>query len=381
MITAPAESVVSKYLASRAVKNQIPLSGTFEVTPVCNMNCRMCYIRMSKSQQEAIHPLLSAEDWTSLGKTATDHGMLYLLLTGGEPFLRPDFRQILQELHQMGLVISINSNATLITEEVVQWLKKSPPARINISIYGSSNETYQRLCGNANGFDQVDRAISLLQDAGINIKINFTATPYNVMDMEEVFHYCEDHNLIWQPTSYMFPPVRRDASLTGRNDRMTPQIAAETAAAMNLLNHGKERFLQMTKNSQFVTIPSETEENCQEEGEGIRCRAGKCAFWISWDGKMRPCGMMPGRFPDVLQEGFESAWGKTRQYAQAIHMPVRCTKCSNKNECLPCAAMAVSETGRFDQVPEYRCQMAQAYPDACRALAVLLEEKEGKQQS
>src|SRR5699024_6376908 len=116
----------------------IPLSGTFELTPVCNMNCRMCYVRMSREEQEAVHPLRTAKEWLELGKTARDRGMLYLLLTGGEPFLRPDFREILSGLHQMGLLITINSNGTLIDESVVEWLKESPPVRINITLYGAS---------------------------------------------------------------------------------------------------------------------------------------------------------------------------------------------------------------------------------------------------
>ena len=123
MVQIPVEPPITEYLHRKATRNGIPLSGTFELTPVCNMNCRMCYVRMSKQQQEAIRPLRTAEEWLRLGEEAKKRGLLYLLLTGGEPFSRPDFREILSGLHKMGFIISINSNGTLIDETVVEWLR------------------------------------------------------------------------------------------------------------------------------------------------------------------------------------------------------------------------------------------------------------------
>ena len=104
--------------------------------------------------QESIAPLVDADRWLTLAEQAKNAGMLYLLLTGGEPFLHPQFRQILEGLHKMGLVISINSNGTLIDEATVAWLKNCPPVRINISLYGASDTTYARLCSNPKGFTQ-----------------------------------------------------------------------------------------------------------------------------------------------------------------------------------------------------------------------------------
>ncbi|MDI9241819.1 radical SAM protein [Ruminococcus sp. YH-rum2234] len=159
---------------------------------MCNMDCRMCYVRMSRQQQEAICPLRTAQEWLALGEEAKKRGMLYLLLTGGEPFSRPDFREILSGLHRMGFIISINSNGTLIDEEVVEWLKKTPPTRVNLTLYGASNETYVRLCRNPNGFTQVIRAIHLLKEAGITVKLNRSLTPYNARDLEKIIDFAKE---------------------------------------------------------------------------------------------------------------------------------------------------------------------------------------------
>ena len=145
MVPIPVEPKLTEYLHAKAAQQGVPLSGTFELTPCCNMACKMCYVRMTKAEQEALSPLRTSQEWIELGRNAKEKGMLYLLLTGGEPFLRQDFREIFQSLHHMGLILSINSNGTLINEETVEWLKQTPPSRINITLYGASDETYERL--------------------------------------------------------------------------------------------------------------------------------------------------------------------------------------------------------------------------------------------
>ncbi len=372
------EAPITEYLHRKASRLLSPLSGTFELTPVCNMRCRMCYERMTKAEQGALRPLRTAEEWLRLGQIAQSKGMLYLLLTGGEPFSRPDFREIMEGLHRLGLLISINSNATLVTAETVEWRKNVPPTRMNITVYCPSDETYARLCGNPQGFTQVTGAIHLLKDAGIPIKINCSVTPDNAGDLEEIFAFCEREGLILQATSYMFPPLRRDASMIGKNARFTPEDAAAYSAKIEYLSNGRERFLEHVENEDLGGIPTDQDSDCQEiEGEGIHCRAGKCSFWVTWDGRLLPCGMLPGKDnADVFAVGFDEAWRRATEEAAAIRLPAKCTNCKSKQICRPCAASVLTETGTYCNVPEYRCRMAQGYPAAAKRLAQQLKGEE-----
>lgn len=377
MINIPVEPPITEYLHMKAARMRIPLSGSFELTPVCNMDCRMCYVRMSKQQQEAIHPLRTAREWLTLGQEAKEQGMLYLLLTGGEPFLRSDFQEIYEGLHKMGFVLSINSNATLIDEGVVEWLKQIPPVRINITLYGSSDDTYERLCRNPQGFTQVTKAIHLLKDAGISIKLNCSVTPYNADDLEAIMEFARKEQLIIQPTSYMFPPLRRDMSKIGQNDRFTPEEAAYYSAKIESLLNGEDSFLERMK-TKDLSLPIDSGDDCMDtQGEGIRCRAGKCSFWVTWDGRLLPCGMLPGTdVGDVFEIGFEKAWKQASEYALSIRLPGKCASCGLRDQCKACAAMVYTESGDFQTVPEYRCQMAHAYPAACKKIeAEILERK------
>lgn len=381
MITTPVEASLTNYLYTKASRNGMPLSGTFELTPCCNMACKMCYVRKTKEEQEKIAPLRTAKEWLELGKTAREQGMLYLLLTGGEPFLRPDFQEILSGLHRMGLLISINSNGTLIDEETVEWLKETPPVRINITLYGASDETYARLCGNPKGFTQTARAIRLLKEAGIQVKINCSVTPYNVDDLEGIYAFAREEGLLVQATSYMFPPLRRDTSMVGQNDRFSPQEAAYQSACILALDLGEDEFLRRVSRDESLAFPQGIEEDCPEidgEGDGIRCRAGKCSFWITWDGRMLPCGMFPeGNAQNVFQIGFEKAWKQVHEEALAIRLPAKCSGCTLRDQCKACAAMVMTESGNFHTVPEYRCKMAKAHGAACRQKGQEILDKRG----
>ena len=107
MNSVPIEPKITEYLYKKAALAGVPLSGTFELTPLCNMDCKMCYVKLTACQQSKIRPLATASAWLSLAKKLKKEGMLYLLLTGGEPFLHPEFREIMQGLHEMGLLITI----------------------------------------------------------------------------------------------------------------------------------------------------------------------------------------------------------------------------------------------------------------------------------
>lgn len=370
MVPIPVEPRLTEYLHTKAARKGVPLSGSFELTPCCNMACKMCYVRMSKAEQEAVAPLRTAQEWVELGRTAKEKGMLYLLLTGGEPFLRLDFREIFQGLHNLGLILSINSNATLIDEETVAWLKQTPPSKINITLYGASDETYGRLCGDPKGYTRATKAIRLLKEAGISIKLNCSLTPHNASDAEGIFAFAKREGLVLQATSYMFPPLRRDETMVGLNDRFTPEEASYHAAHIVRLMNGDEQFLERIKRG-LPPVPDEMDD-CLDagEGEGIRCRAGKCSFWVTWTGAFLPCGMMPLQgAPNVFEAGFDKAWEYARSYAQSIRLPAKCAGCEARDNCKACAAMVYTETGNFSTVPQYRCAMTTAYPDACRRVA------------
>ncbi len=359
------------YLNSRARIARLPLSGTFELSPVCNLSCKMCYVRKTPQEVAAHHrPLLTLDQWKAIADEAFDGGMLFLLLTGGEPFLWPRFRELYEYLAQKGFVLSINSNGTLITEEAVSWLRKNPPSRINVTLYGAGDEAYERLCGAKNMFSRVRDNIDRLLAAGIPVKLNASMTPENVSDMEKIVEFARSRDLVLSVGTYMFPPIRREENSYGRNARFTPEEAARYQIQYQKLIRTPEEFQEYLRQASSGTVPPPgLDESCIDPTDGtVRCQAGRASFWITWDGYMTPCGMMPEPKADVAKDGFSAAWQKTVDATNALRLSSVCEKCENQSLCHCCASMALAETGSVSGIPRYLCRMADAIRTQAKTL-------------
>ncbi len=346
------EPYLSTYLHSKGARLGLPISGTFELTARCNFNCPMCYVHLK--QEDVADRELSAERWISLAREARDQGMVFVLLTGGEPFVRKDFFEIYSAMKQLGLLISINSNGSMLSGEVLQRLLEDPPFRVNISLYGGSPETYRNMCGQ-NAFDRVVENIRALRQAGVDVRINLSITPYNRQDVAKIYGLTQELNVNIKGTSYMYPPIRVNGEFGGGN-RLTEEEAAQAAVEWDMLRFTSEQFslrAQAMARMEAVEPP-----DCPVESEeGVRCRAGSSSFWMTWDGKMLPCGMIPSPAAYPLETGFAKAWEYIRAEVKAIRTPEKCVSCPKRDVCGVCTAVCLTETGHFDQVPEYMCRM------------------------
>ncbi|MGN0299317.1 MAG: radical SAM protein, partial [Lachnospiraceae bacterium] len=224
----------SAALSNRALEKRLPLSGTFELLPFCNMHCNMCYI-VHENTANMKGQLKDLAFWDQLIDTAIEQGMLYALITGGEPFLYPNIRELLERINKKPIHLAINTNATLLNEDTVRWLQKTYPGRLNISLYGGSNATYDRLCHNPKGFDQVTNAFGLLNEYHIPFRVHATLTPDNYEDFDEIIAVCNRYYAPLQMVYYMFPPYRKDQGLIPNHARFTPEEAAK--AALRILQH------------------------------------------------------------------------------------------------------------------------------------------------
>ena len=220
METGTTEPRLSTYLHARACRTGTPLAGNFELTARCNFNCKMCYVHLTAEEQQRRGRELTADQWLAIAEQARSRGMLFLLLTGGEPLIRKDFRYLLTELKKMGLLVSVNSNGSLIDRDWLDFFRHEPPFRFNITLYGGSEATYERLCGRPM-FGRVTENIRALRQLGIGVKLNASMTPYNVADMEAIYGMARELEIPMQLATYMFPPIRRDEALVGCNDRFT----------------------------------------------------------------------------------------------------------------------------------------------------------------
>lgn len=218
---------IERILAAKADVQRTPLGGTMELLPLCNMNCKMCYIRQTKEEMDTQGRMLSCDEWLSIAQDAKANGVLYLLMTGGEPLLYPEFKRLYTELTNMGFIITINTNGTLIDEKWADFFGKRPCRRLNITLYGKDDETYEKLCGNPHGFSQVMKAVEFLQERKVPFRFNCSVTPDNVEQIPQMYQIAKSRGIYMETSGYMFPPVRKKFSECTEFARMSPQQAAD----------------------------------------------------------------------------------------------------------------------------------------------------------
>ena len=355
-------------LSAKAMIFNLPIGGTLELLPLCNMNCRMCYVKQSKSELDAQGNLLSCDEWLQIAESAREAGVLYLLITGGEPLLYPEFQKLYLALSDMGFILTINTNGTLLDEEWADFFAEHPCRQINITIYGKDADTYANLCGYRNGFARVTNAVRLLQERHISIRLGFTNTPCNIDQQDDFFRMVEKYQTKHINTCYCFPPYRRN--LTAADiDRLSPEEAAT----------GKWKYI-LFKNqgiSREIVAENALEELSQQartQGSGYHCGAGRNGFWINWKGELLPCGMFQAPSVSLLTHEFSEAWQTVSSAYQQLPVCEACENCALCNLCDVCPAGCLTETGTTAQAPDYLCQMTRAY------LALLLQELPAEKQ-
>lgn len=347
------EPMISAYLHAKAKEKGIPLSGTFELTGRCNFNCKMCYVHNSdcKKMKESELP---AEWWISLGREAVDAGMMFLLITGGEPLIRDDFAEIYTALAKMGCVISLNTNGYLINDRIKELFRKNPPNRVNVSLYGADDISYERFTG-VKGFTKVVENVSSLREMGIDVRFNCSITPDNREDMENIFNVCKKLGFHVKTTSYMFPQIRLNGAHGENTNRLSAEDAAECRVGWSKLQYPSEEFKARADGMKKTIDEILGKKNSDNPPEGVLCRAGSTSFWVNKEGGMSPCGMMDKTF-NINEIGFNEAWRLSKEFTRGIRLPKECANCAYHHLCNACAAACYAETGDFSKKPEYICR-------------------------
>lgn len=352
------EPAVATFLHRKGRKLGLPIGGTFELTARCNFDCPMCYVHLKQDDIDARGKELTTQQWIDLAQEARNAGMVFALLTGGEPFVRKDFFEIYNAMKAMGLMISINTNGSMLEGERLQKLLDNPPFRINISLYGGCDKTYRDMCGQ-DAFERVVRNIRALKEAGVEVRLNLSITPYNRQDLPKIYEIASELGIQIKGTAYMYPPVRVNNNQFGCGDRLMPEEAAECMVQWDLLRFTEEEFA-LRAERHWAFMPDEMSECSADPEEGVGCRAGHSSFWITWDGTMLPCGMLSNVAAPTMEIGFAKAWEQIRSGTLALRMPASCANCSKRPACGVCAAVCLTETGATHTTPEYMCKMTTA---------------------
>jgi MoaA/NifB/PqqE/SkfB family radical SAM enzyme len=352
-------------LISNAKEHGIPVTGTFELTSRCNFSCRMCYVCSTSNAKKASGEELSAGQWLQLGREARDSGLVFLTLTGGEVFLRNDFMEIYEGLAEMGFNITIFSNASLVTYEKARWLARIPPSKFSSTLYGASNETYEKITGCKDGFYRTIRGLDYLNSFGIDVEVKTTVVEGNYREFDKLVKISDRYGKGLGIVNYISP--RRTAGDTDPvGNRLPPEILAKYEEYVEEFNMRRFResmgseveldhdtMLEQTALSRKKRLANSRSESA------FHCLAGKCGFWITASGHMTPCGLLEIPFSEPVRAGFLEAWRTLQVECAKVPKCSECSECSMRDSCMTCPARLMTETGQFDKPASYLCALAE----------------------
>jgi MoaA/NifB/PqqE/SkfB family radical SAM enzyme len=345
-----------------------PVSGFFELTSRCNFRCKMCYVCGMSEHQSLIKKELTTAQWIDMGKQARDAGVLFLVLTGGEIFMRKDFWEIYEALGNMGFIITLYTNGSLLNDDMIQRLAKQPPLKVSISVYGASAATYEKVTECADGYDKTITNIKKLINAGISVELKTTVIKANSEDFEELADLARSMGKNMGIVNYITP--RREGSGTDPvANRLTPlEMARFEVRANNYMKHLYDLNKDAAPSLIIDDVMSDGHiENAKKIADtkiikktAFRCTSGKCAFWLSWEGKLFPCGLLSDIQANPLAVGFENAWQEIWNKSHEVPSCQECDSCSYFNDCMSCPARLKLETGEFTKPAPYLCEFVKA---------------------
>ena len=335
------------------------ISFDLELTARCNNNCRHCYINLPVNDKAGQEKELSFNEIDKIADEAVSLGAFWCLITGGEPLLREDFSDIYTALKRKGLLVSVFTNAVLVNEKHIQLFKKYPPRDIEVSVYGVTKETYEKVTRIPGSFDAFMRGLDLLMDNGVRVRFKAMALRSNIHEMPEIARFCRDKTKDY----FRFDPflhLRFDGDPSRNDDIRSERLSPEEIVALE--RSDPERSQSLEKGCDKLIVPEFSHINCNHL---FHCGTGNGSFNVSYDGRFRLCSSLwhPDCVYDLRKGSLTDAW---REFVPRVRdmrsnrkdFLETCRVCPIINLCLWCPAHAHLETGVLDGSADWFCRVA-----------------------
>jgi len=335
------------------------ISFDLEITARCNNNCRHCYINLPANDTEAKSKELTFQQIKDIVDQAAGLGALWCLITGGEPLLMEDFFDIYLYIKKKGLLVSVFTNATLIKEKHIKFFKKYPPRDIEVTVYGVTEETYERVTRKKGSFKAFMAGLNLLLQNGVKVRFKAMALRSNVSELSEISNFCRERTKDY----FRFDPflhLRFDGNPKRNEEIKSERLSPKEIVAIE--KRDPERFRALEKGCDKLINPEFSQINCDHL---FHCGAGNGSFTVSYDGFFRLCSSLwhPDCVYDLKKGILLEAWRdfvlRVRDMrSERKEFLEKCRRCPIINLCIWCPGHAYLESGELDKPVDYFCEVA-----------------------
>ncbi|ADB62723.1 Radical SAM domain protein (plasmid) [Haloterrigena turkmenica DSM 5511] len=271
-----------------------PVTITWEVTLGCNLHCDHCLSGSGPGHQQPDE--LSTEEAMAFIDELDEMDVFQVNIGGGEPFIRPDMLELLEELTDRDISTCVSTNGTQLDEETLDRIEAMDPLFLQVSMDGL-REANDAIRGEG-VYDQIVETLERLESRDIGTTVNTVVTRQNVYDLPDVYDLAEDHGAGLRLNR--FRP-------SGRGEDTWDRFRLEQEQIEYLHGWLEERPDVRTGDSFFyLNALGEVRNNTLKE-----CGAGSMTCLVDPVGDVYPCaftqwdGLASG---NVTEDGFQAAW-------------------------------------------------------------------------
>lgn len=334
-------SVLHRKLMLSARNKRIPLRVVFELTYRCNHKCIHCYAVDQKRAE------LSTFQVKDIIEQLQAIGCFYLGFTGGEIFMREDIFEILFFAKRKGLQIILLTNGSLIDETFADKISRLSPNKVDITLLGSGEETFDAISGIKGSFKRVYKAISLLKERNVPLGLKTCLMKPNIGEFAEMKKFAKSLGVNF----------RFDQCLTPRMDgaKFPLQYRVDPSKSQEAINRAYPRlFARLSRNR-----PKLPHINGRQK-KFFNCGAGKTELTINPYGELRPCIDIGYPKYDILSSSLKKCWQELKEFIDSLKPGdnFACDTCRLSMYCLWCPAVAFLENGDFSSCSPYHKELA-----------------------
>jgi radical SAM protein with 4Fe4S-binding SPASM domain len=307
---------------TRLGSRRYPYQGSLELTERCNLHCVHCYINQPADSTAARARELSTLQVATILDQIADAGCLFLLLTGGEVMLRPDFSEIYRHAVRKGLLITLFTNGTLLTPRMAELLSEWRPRRVEITLYGAAQATFESVTRTPGSYAACMRGIDLALGSGLPLSLKtmvLRANRHELGDMRAM-------------AARLGVDLRYDGVLWPRTDG-GPGPLAQRLSPREIVALDRQDPERLSEWRELAGSLSGWLRGDRVYG----CGAGRRAFHVDCAGMLSACMMARRPAFDVLQDGFEQGWAALEDPINALRqLDAPCATCSAGAICSQC---------------------------------------------
>ena len=337
----------SARIAAQGAGDRVPLSGAIEVSRRCPLRCVQCYNNLPMADTAARRAELSTAEHHRILDEIAEAGCLWLLYTGGEIFARPDFLDIYTHAKRRGLLVTLFTNGTLVTPEIADHLARYRPFSIEITLYGATAATYERVTGVPGSYERCLGGIRLLRERGLAPKLKTVGLTLNRHELSQMQRLAETVGLEFAFDAQINPRI--DCTLGPLAVRLDPAaVVALDLQAPRRLAEWRQLAARFGRPGAWPA-PSDTLYDC---GGGIS------SFAIDPNGMLSLCVISSRDRFDLRRGSFREGWDRFLRAvrAQKATRPTVCAACSLRWMCAMCPANGHLENGDAEQPVAFLCQ-------------------------